>query len=49
MIKFINNPNLVGYFEDLFRSIASIYPEALIYHFNCSYEQEKDQTTPFCI
>lgn len=26
MIKYINNPNLVTYFEDLFRIISNMYP-----------------------
>lgn len=26
MIKFLNNANLVGYFEDLFRNIVALYP-----------------------
>ena len=48
MIKFIDNPNLTHYFEDLFKKISILYPEALVYHFNCSYEQRKDRHTEFC-
>jgi hypothetical protein len=45
IIKALNSHEMVEYFADLFDSIMKMYPEALVYHFNCYYEKEAECIT----